>query len=92
MGMVRIRVPAAGPNRPSAFHVVGGQFDTVHREGAYRLRPDDPGSGGAQVLDLAPASGGFVEPAFPEAGTYPFVSHIMGDAERGAKGAFRVTD
>ncbi|MFH0245464.1 multicopper oxidase domain-containing protein [Streptomyces sp. HK10] len=89
---VRIWVLAAGPNRPSAFHVVGGQFDTVHQEGAYRLRPDDPGSGGAQVLDLAPASGGFVELAFPEAGTYPFVSHIMSDAERGAKGAFRVTD
>ncbi|MGY1454076.1 multicopper oxidase domain-containing protein [Streptomyces sp. SS8] len=89
---VRIWVLAAGPNRPSAFHVVGGQFDTVHQEGAYRLRPDDPGSGGAQVLDLAPASGGFVELTFPEAGTYPFVSHIMSDAERGAKGAFRVTD
>ncbi|MFP8939985.1 multicopper oxidase domain-containing protein [Streptomyces fenghuangensis] len=89
---VRIWALAAGPNRPSAFHVVGGQFDTVYQEGAYRLRPDDPGSGGAQVLDLAPASGGFVELTFPEAGTYPFVSHIMSDAERGAKGAFRVTD
>ncbi|WP_206351629.1 multicopper oxidase domain-containing protein [Streptomyces verrucosisporus] len=27
---VRIWVLAAGPNRPSAFHVVGGQFDTVY--------------------------------------------------------------
>ncbi|WP_199185815.1 cupredoxin domain-containing protein [Streptomyces carminius] len=56
---------ALAPDRPSAFHVVGGQFDTVYHEGAHRLRPDDPGSGGAQVLDLAPAQGGFVELAFP---------------------------
>ena len=30
---VRIWVLDAGPNRASAFHVVGGQFDTVYREG-----------------------------------------------------------
>ncbi|MFE9094278.1 multicopper oxidase domain-containing protein [Streptomyces sp. NPDC007264] len=88
---VRIWVLDAGPNRASAFHVVGGQFDTVYQEGAYRLRRDDPGHGGAQVLSLAPAEGGFVELSFPEAGTYPFVSHIMSDAERGARGAFDVT-
>ena len=38
---VRIWVLAAGPNVGSAFHVVGGQFDTVYLEGAYRLRPED---------------------------------------------------
>ena len=36
---VRIWVLDAGPNRGSAFHVVGAQFDTVYREGAYDLRP-----------------------------------------------------
>ncbi|MFJ5838600.1 multicopper oxidase domain-containing protein [Streptomyces shenzhenensis] len=87
---VRIWVLAAGPNEPSAFHVVGGQFDTVFREGAYDLRPGGSRSGGAQVLDLAPASGGFVELSFPEAGDYPFVTHIMSDAERGAHGVFHV--
>ncbi|WP_207957787.1 multicopper oxidase domain-containing protein [Streptomyces sp. YIM 98790] len=89
---VRIWVLAAGPDRPSAFHVVGGQFDTVFAEGAYRLRPDSAEQGGAQVLDLAPAAGGFVELAFPEPGTYPFVSHVMSDAERGARGAFAVRE
>ncbi|MFC9289158.1 hypothetical protein [Streptomyces sp. NPDC057052] len=44
----------------------------------------------AQVLDLAPASGGFVEPSFPEAGDHPFVTHVVADAERGAHGVFRV--
>jgi nitrite reductase (NO-forming) len=87
---VRIWLLDAGPNRGSAFHVVGAQFDTVYIEGAYRLRPPDPG--GAQVLDLAPAGGGFVETVFAEPGTYPFLTHIMADADRGARGAFEVTD
>ncbi|GAA2358569.1 multicopper oxidase domain-containing protein [Dactylosporangium salmoneum] len=85
---VRIWVLDAGPNRPAAFHVVGAQFDTVYREGHYELRPGDPG--GAQVLDLPPAGGGFVETVLPEAGHYPFVSHVMVDAERGARGVLDV--
>ncbi len=84
---VRIWVLAAGPNRGTSFHVVGGQFDTVWAEGAYRLRP---GAGGAQTLGLFPAQGGFVELSFPEPGNYPFVSHSMIDAERGAHGVIRV--
>ena len=51
---VRIWVLAAGPNRGSDFHVVGGQFDTVWSEGGHLLRAgtDAFGStgGGAQVL------------------------------------------
>jgi nitrite reductase (NO-forming) len=85
---VRFWVLDAGPNRPSAFHVVGTQFDTVYREGHYVLRPEDPG--GAQVLDLAPAAGGFVETVFPEPGHYPFISHILVDADRGARGTVTV--
>lgn len=86
---VRVWVLDAGPNRDSAFHIVGGQFDAVYREGQWLLLPDDPG--GAQILDLAPGSGGFVELTFPEAGHYPFVSHAMVDAERGAHGLFEVS-
>lgn len=87
---VRIWVLDAGPDRASAFHVVGGQFDTVYAEGGYRLRPD-AGAGGSQALALAPSQGGFVELTFPEAGHYPFVSHSMVDAERGAHGIITVT-
>ncbi|WP_264022675.1 multicopper oxidase domain-containing protein [Mycolicibacterium pyrenivorans] len=86
---VRIWVINAGPGGATAFHVVGGQFDTVYREGAWVLRPDDRG-GGAQVLDLAPAQGGFVELSFPEPGRYPFVDHDMVHAENGAHGVFEV--
>jgi nitrite reductase (NO-forming) len=90
---VRIWVLDAGPNLGSAFHVVGGQFSTVYREGDYSLRDGgSTGTGGAQVLDLAAAQGGFVELDFPEAGHYPFVSHIMSDAEKGARGVIAVTD
>jgi nitrite reductase (NO-forming) len=89
---VRFWVLDAGPNRPSSFHVVGGQFDTVFREGDYTLRDGgSTGSGGAQVLALQPAEGGFVELTFPEAGTYPFVTHAMSDAESGALGRVVVT-
>ena len=86
---VRIWVLDAGPNRGTSFHVVGGQFDAVYKEGAYVLPPGSPG--GSQTVDLAPAQGGFVELTFPEAGHYPFISHVMVDAERGAHGLFDVT-
>lgn len=86
---IRIWVLAAGPNLGSAFHVVGGQFDTVYREGNYELTP---GSGGSQVLGLFPAQGGFVELTLPEAGHYPFVTHAMSDAEKGAHGVLVAED
>ena len=71
----------------------------MYLEGAYRLggpvpagvEPTDP-TGGSQVLGLAPAQGGFVEQVLPEAGSYPFVSHLMVDAERGAHGYLAVTN
>ena len=88
---VRIWVLAAGPNRGTSFHIVGGQFDTVFSEGAWLLRPGNALSGGSQVLSLATAQGGFVELSFPQAGHYPVVSHVMVDAERGAHGLFNVT-
>ncbi|MFF0112862.1 multicopper oxidase domain-containing protein [Streptomyces prasinus] len=86
---VRFWVVAAGPRNGIAFHIVGTVFDTVYKEGAHLLRPDDPG--GAQVLDLAPAQGGFVETTFPEAGHYAFVDHDMRHAEAGAHGIVEVT-
>ncbi|WP_040283234.1 multicopper oxidase domain-containing protein [Tessaracoccus massiliensis] len=92
---VRFFVVDAGPNRASAFHVVGGQFDTVYREGGYQLLDgvDAFGNagGGAQALALQPAEGGFVDLTFTQAGHYPVVSHIMVDAERGAHGIVKVT-
>ncbi|KRE40465.1 multicopper oxidase domain-containing protein [Knoellia sp. Soil729] len=87
---VRIWVLDAGPNLASAFHVVGGQFDTVRVEGAYLVGPRSTTTG-SQTLGLQPSQGDFVELAFPAAGHYPFISHAMVDAERGAHGVFLVT-
>lgn len=84
---VRVWVLDAGPNRSTSFHVIGSQFDTVYAEGRYLLKP---GSGASQALALAPAQGGFVEMTFPQKGNYPFVSHVMVDAERGAHGIFSI--
>ncbi|MEO3785517.1 multicopper oxidase domain-containing protein [Actinocorallia sp. B10E7] len=86
---VRIWVVAAGPGSGTAFHIVGAQFDTVYKEGAYLLERGGPG--GAQALDLSAAQGGFAETVFPEPGRYPFVDHDMRHGEAGAHGLFEVT-
>lgn len=89
---VRFWLLNAGPNRALSFHIVGGQFDTTWTEGTYQLRPGEGVDGGAQVMPLLPAQGGFVEMSFPEAGHYTVVNHAMIDAERGAHGIVKVTD
>ena len=71
---VRVWVLDVGPSENSAFHIVGTIFDTTYKEGVYLLRPG-PGHGAAQVLDLQPAQGGFVELTFDEPGLYPIVTH-----------------
>ncbi|MDX2758850.1 multicopper oxidase domain-containing protein [Streptomyces sp. ME08-AFT2] len=86
----RFWVIAAGPSDGIAFHLVGAVFDTVYKEGAYLLKPDQVG--GSQVLDLATAQGGFVETTFPGAGHYAFVDHDMRHAEAGAHGMVEVSE
>jgi nitrite reductase (NO-forming) len=83
---VRVWVVDAGPQRSMSFHVVGAQFDTVFKEGAYALQAGNAEHGAAQALDLGPGQGGFVEFALPAAGHYPLTDHAMVDAERGAHG------
>jgi nitrite reductase (NO-forming) len=86
---VRFFVVNAGPNRSSAFHIVGAIFDQVYPDG-------DP----AHVLhgiqtQLVPAGGGVVvETRFAKgqsgAGHYAFVTHVFADASRGAVGVIQV--
>ena len=69
---VRLWVLDAGPNRPSSFHVVGGQFDTVFSEGAYLLRPGSAGRvGGAQALGAAAGPGWFRRAVLPGSRALP---------------------
>jgi len=88
---VRVWVLDAGPNENSAFHIVGTVFDTTWKEGTYLLRPDAR-QGGAQVLDLQPAQGGFVEFTLAEAGLYPIVTHKFANVGKGALGLFQAGD
>jgi len=83
---IRIWVLDAGPNENSAFHIVGTQFDTVFKEGAYLLRPNNPEQGASQTLDLQPSQGGFVEFTLHEAGTYAMVTHKFANVGKGAQG------
>lgn len=88
---IRAWVLDAGPSENCSFHVIGTIFDTVFKEGAYLLRPDDT-RGGSQALDLQPAQGGFVEFSFDDAGLYPFVTHKFANPGKGALGMFQAGD
>lgn len=100
---VRLWVLDAGPDEQLNFHVVGAQFDTVWKEGAYTLECGqqpastvDPscrttGTGGSQALSLGAAEGGFVELVAGEPGHYTFVNHSFSYAEKGAHGVLEVT-
>lgn len=81
---VRVFVQNAGPNRWSAFHVIGALFDRAFVEGIYRENL----TRGSQTLNLAPSQGAVVEFTVEEDGSYPFVSHDFHDHEKGAFGLF----
>jgi len=85
---VRAWVLDAGPSENSSFHIVGTVFDTVFKEGALLLEPDET-QGGAQALDLQPAQGGYVEFTMDEAGLYPIVTHKFSNVGKGALGLFQ---
>lgn len=85
---IRVWVLDAGPNENSAFHVVGTQFDTVFKEGAYVLRSGNAEGGAAQTLDLQPSQGGFVEFSLQDPGQYAMVTHKFSNVGKGALGLF----
>lgn len=81
--LVRYYVVNAGPNRVSAFHVVGSIFDRV-RVGGLSAPLE-----GVQTFNV-PVGGGVVfEGRLMEEGIYPFVSHAFADATKGAVGVLR---
>lgn len=68
---VRFRVLDAGVAVPLSFHIVGGQFDTVFKEGAYLLQPGNELSGGSQALGLMAAEGGSSNSSSPRPAPIP---------------------
>jgi nitrite reductase (NO-forming) len=80
---LRIYVVNAGPNRFSAFHVVGAIFDRVYLDGSL-AHPLE----GVQTVTVPVGGGAIFETRLVEKGTYPFVSHAFADATKGAVGMF----
>jgi nitrite reductase (NO-forming) len=79
---LRIYVVNAGPNRVSAFHVVGAIFERVYVDATDRPLE------GVQTFNVAVGGGLIFETRLAEPGTYPFVSHAFADATKGAVGMF----
>lgn len=80
---VRFYVVNAGPNRVSAFHVVGAIFDRV-RVGGFGAPLE-----GVQTFNVPVGGGAVFETHLAEEGLYPFVSHAFSDATKGAVGIVR---
>lgn len=83
---LRFYLVNAGPNRVSAFHVVGAIFDRVWVDGS------DMPLRGVQTFNV-PVGGGMVfDVRLAEEGIYPFVSHAFADATKGAVGMLKAGD
>jgi nitrite reductase (NO-forming) len=76
---IRMYVLNPGPSHTSSFHVIGAVFDRTHSEGVT--------GGPAQVMTLAPSTGGYVDFTLRQEGAYPFVDHNFASMAKGAMGA-----
>src|SRR6185312_7684967 len=82
--LLRLYVVNAGPNRFSAFHVVGGIFDRVYVDGSQHSPLE-----GVQTVAVPVGGASIFEIRLKEPGDYPFVTHAFADATKGAVGIFR---
>jgi nitrite reductase (NO-forming) len=80
---IRMYVVDAGPNRVSAFHVVGAIFSKVYVDAVAAHAWE-----GVQTADVPVGGGMIFETRLAEPGTYPFVTHAFADATKGAVGVF----
>ena len=76
---IRMYVLNPGPTHTSSFHVIGAVFDRTESEGVT--------GGPAQVMSLAPSTGGYVDFTLRGEGAFPFVDHNFASMSRGAMGA-----
>jgi len=76
---IRMYVLNPGPTHTSSFHVIGAVFDRTESEGVR--------GGPAQVMSLAPSTGGYVDFTLRGEGAFPFVDHNFASMSRGAMGA-----
>jgi len=84
---IRLYVVNAGPNRISAFHVVGAIFEDVYLDASAT-----PTLTGVQTVDVPVGGGGIFEVRLTEPGNYPFVTHAFADATKGAVGILQARE
>ena len=82
---VRIFFGNAGPNKISAFHVVGTSFDRIYRDGGMK-HPDE----NIQTALVAPGSAAIAEFQVLVPGHYTLLDHSIFRTERGAMGMLDV--
>jgi nitrite reductase (NO-forming) len=82
---VRIFFGNAGPNKISAFHVVGTSFDRIYRDGGLK-HPDE----NIQTALIAPGSAAIAEFQVLVPGHYTLLDHSIFRTERGAMGMLDV--
>jgi nitrite reductase (NO-forming) len=87
---LRMFVLNVGPSIDTSFHVVGGIFHDVIKEGVH-LSAGNDGNWGSQAVDLAPAQGAVIEMTTAEDGTYALVNHAFNFPGRGAIGLFNAS-
>jgi nitrite reductase (NO-forming) len=87
---IRMFVLNVGPSIDTSFHVVGGIFHEVVKEGV-QLSAGNEGNWGSQAVDLAPAQGAVIEMTTAEDGTYALVNHAFNFPGRGAIGLFNAS-
>jgi nitrite reductase (NO-forming) len=87
---IRMFVLNVGPSIDTSFHVVGGIFHEVIKEGVH-LNAGNEGNWGAQAVDLAPAQGAVIEMTTAEDGSYALVNHAFNFPGRGAIGLFKAS-
>lgn len=80
---LRFYVVNAGPNRVSAFHIVGSILDRVYVGGF------GPPIQGVQTWNVPVGGGAIFDARLIEEGLYPFVTHAFADATKGAVGILR---
>ena len=82
---VRFWLVNCGPTHPSAFHVVGEQFDTM-----YLGAPPGSPIRGVQTWDVAAGGGMCFELVCDIACEFPFVNHGFGHGQNGSIGILLV--
>lgn len=84
---VRIYFGNAGPNLTSSFHVIGGIFDRVYRDGDIVSPPGKY----IQTISVPPGGSSVVDMHMLVPGTYTLVDHALFRLDKGCVGFLNVT-